>query len=271
MTEDTLPLVSVLFITYKRFDFLEQSVRAFLARTDYPNLEIVIADDGSGLEIQDRICKLPANVFALSPKNRGLGANNNNGLRHCTGKYILMIQDDCLCAGPPDYLKNTIRVLEANPNVGIINYYGDPHPLDTQRPLPGSERPCYIALRPYESGLKEHFLYTDQPHVISRAALDHLGYYPELRDMEACEAEYMRRWQNQTRFATAIFPEYYNKVYAHEGAEQSFRTNRLRYRVDGWLMPLASLLKRYCRPLYTLGKGTVRGGILLLERLRLVR
>ena len=90
------PLVSVLFITYKRVELLERSFRAFLGNTDYPNLETVIADDGSGAEIQRRVRTLPADVFALAPRNQGLGANNNNGLRHCSGKYILMIQEGVL-------------------------------------------------------------------------------------------------------------------------------------------------------------------------------
>ena len=78
-------------------------------------LEVVIADDGSGPEIQAKIRTLPADVFALSPENQGLGPNNNNGIAHCKGKYILMIQDDWECFGPPDYLSNAVWVLEANP------------------------------------------------------------------------------------------------------------------------------------------------------------
>lgn len=271
MNDDQYPLVSVLFITYKRFDLLNRALRCFRENTDYPNLEIVIADDGSGLETQNHIRELPANVFALSPKNRGLGANNNNGLRHCMGKYILMVQDDCMCQGPPDYLKNTIRVMEANPNVGIMNYYGDPHLLDTRHPLAGSDPPCHVAVRPYESGVKEHFLYNDQPHVISRAALEHVGYYLEIRDMENCEVDYSKRWRDQSRFATAVFPKYYNRVYVHAGAEQSFRTNRFRYRVSRPLLPVAQRLKQHCHPLYRFGHWIVDAGIHAIERLRIVR
>ncbi|MFZ0661638.1 MAG: glycosyltransferase family A protein [Acidobacteriaceae bacterium] len=271
MNNDQYPLVSVLFITYKRFDLLEQSLRRFQENTDYPNLEVVIADDGSGAETQRRIRSLPADVFALSPKNRGLGANNNNGLKHCTGKYILMIQDDCVCAGPSDYLKNTIQVMEANPNVGIVNYCGAPHPLDKQKALAGSSEPCYIAPRPYEDGKKEYFLYTDQPHVVSRAALQHVGYYRELRDMVECEEDYNRRWRDQTCFATAVFPPYYKRVYVHEGAAQSFRTSLFRYRVDAFLMPLAGFFKRNCSPLYKAGRATIRAAASTLEKMRIVR
>ncbi|MGC1360818.1 MAG: glycosyltransferase family 2 protein [Silvibacterium sp.] len=146
MTNNHFPLVSVLFITYKRYEMLERSFHSFLENTDYPNLQLVIADDGSGPEIQAQIRNLPANIFALAPKNRGLGANNNNGLRHCTGKYVLIIQDDCICSGPPDYLKNTILVMETNPNIGIVNYAGAPHPIDDIWPWPAARSPA--TLRP---------------------------------------------------------------------------------------------------------------------------
>lgn len=268
MTANPYPLVSVLFITYKRYDLLERSLRCFLENSDYPNLEIVIADDGSGPEIQNKIRLLPAHVFALSPKNRGLGANNNNGLRHCTGKYILMIQDDCACHGPADYLKNTIQVMEANPEVGIVNYCGAPHPLDESHALAGGSEPCYVIRKAYEDGKKEYFLYTDQPHVVSRAAIDHIGPYLELRDMEECEEDYNRRWRDQTRFATAVFPAYYKRTYLHEGDEYSFRATRFRYRIAGFLQPLKSFLPSF---LITAGKFAVNKSIHAMEKLRIVR
>lgn len=271
MTETQFPLVSVLFITYKRFDLLEQAFRAFRENTDYPNLEIVIADDGSGPAIQNEIRTLPANVFALMPKNRGLGANNNNGLRHCSGKYILMIQDDCMCGGPRDYLRNTICVMEANPEIGIVNYCGAPHPIDESRILPGCFEPCYITSRPYEDGTKEFFLYTDQPHVISRAAIDHVGYYLELRDLEECERDYNRRWRDQTRFATAVFPHYYQKLYVHLGVEQSFRTSRFRYKVQRALQPLKPAVESVSPRLFRRAKSFVNWTLRGMERIRMVR
>jgi glycosyltransferase involved in cell wall biosynthesis len=271
MTESQLPLVSVLFITYKRFDLLEQSFRAFRENTDYPSLELVIADDGSGPEIQNKIRKLPANVFALLPQNRGLGANNNNGLRHCTGKYILMIQDDCICRGPRDYLRNTVLIMEANPEIGIVNYCGAPHPIDQSRMLAAGSEPCYITPKPYEDGIREYFLYTDQPHVVSRAALEHVGYYLELRDMEECERDYNRRWRDQSHFATGVIPAYYKKLYVHQGADLSFRTSRFRYKVQRALQPLKPALEGLSPALFRRAKSLVNWTLRCMERIRMVR
>ena len=142
VNEPDYPLVSALFITYKRIELLKMSLEAFRRNTDYPRLEIVIADDGSGPDIQAQIHEVNADVYALAERSRGLGANNNNGIRHCNGQYILMIQDDLECCGPPEYLRNTIHVMEENPSVGIINYCGGPYLVDEDRPLGGSSERC---------------------------------------------------------------------------------------------------------------------------------
>jgi len=215
MTDIEWPLVSVLFVTYKRIDLLKKAVESFRQNTDYPRLELVIADDGSGPQMQVEIRKLPVDVFALAPKNRGLGANNNNGIRHCNGKYVLMVQDDWECRGPVDYLTNAVSVFEANPQLGFINFAGAPHPADLNLPLKGSAEPCYVTPRPYEGSDKEEFLYCDQPHLRSRTSLDAIGSYIEDRDMEKCETDYNFRWKHQTQFLTAVFPGYYLKVFSN--------------------------------------------------------
>jgi hypothetical protein len=271
VTDDQdLPLVSVLFITYKRYDLLCQSVEAFRRNTNYPRIELVIADDGSGAEIQAKIRTLPADVFALSRRNRGLGANNNHGLRHCNGKYVLMLQDDWECQGPPDYLTQAVRVMEANPSVGLINFAGAPHPPDLNHRLEGSDEPCYLTPHPYEEADAEFFLYSDQPHLQSRAALHYLGPYREFRDMEECETDYNHRWQSQTRFGTAVFPSYHLQVFMN-GDTHSFRTTRVRYKVHRLLQPAKPFLERHAPYIYRTGKLLVQYGLRALERARVIR
>ena len=267
----SFPLVSVLFITYKRFDFLELALQQFRANTNYPNLHLVVADDGSGPEIQQNIRQLPFDDFALSAKNRGLGANMNQGLRMCKGKYVLVIQDDCMCYGPSNYLTESICVLEANPKVGLINFAGARHPPDYANRLAGSTEPCYITPEPLQGGKIEFFLYSDQPHVQSRAAIDHVGPYLESRDMEECERDYNHRWQRQTRFATAVFPYYYMSVFFHEGYLHSFRTSRLRYKVHALLQPAKPFLMKCAPGIFRIGKEAVQSLLRLLEKSRVVR
>lgn len=272
MTDENFswPLVSALFVTYKRIDKLEKAIAAFRKNTDYPNLEIVITDDGSPPDIQEKMRQLPADVFALMPKNRGLGANNNNGMKHSSGKYILMIQDDWVCQGPPEYLRETVRVMEANPRVGIINFGGAAHPPDLGWRLEGSEEPCFVTPEPLAHSVIEQFLYSDQPHIRRREVNELIGLYIEDRNMEKCEIDYNHRWKEQKLFLTAVFPAYHRKTYfdGGENSPDSFRRNLLRYRVMRRLQPV----KRWVpKPVTGIARKIALWPVYLLEWLRITR
>jgi glycosyltransferase involved in cell wall biosynthesis len=268
MTDSQFPLVSALFITYKRIDLLRRAVLSFRQNTDYPNIQIVIADDGSGEDIQRQIRSLPADVYALSPKNQGLGPNNNYGLSHCQGKYILMIQDDWQCNGTSDYLRQSVSVMEANPLLGIINYCGAEHPPDFNQLLSGSTEPCYLTPKAKESLNKPEFLYSDQPHLISREAQDFIGPYIHHRQSENSEIDYSLRWKAQTKYSAAVFPAYHWRVFTEIGQGRSFRTSRVRYRVANALQPLKPYLPA---PLVKAGKAIVMTTVYCLEKVRVVR
>jgi len=262
-----MPLVSVLFITYKRIDKLERALFSFRQHTDYPLLEIVIADDGSPAEMQQRIRRLPADVFALLPKNKGLGANNNNGIRHCSGKYILMVQDDWECCGPSQYLKEAVSVMEANPHIGLINFAGAPHPVDSTTMLEGSNEPCYVTPEPYANPLREEFLYSDQPHLISRVTQDFIGAYIETPNMDLIEADYERRFKSQDRYSAASFPAYYLKAFVDISAGESVRKQRLRHRVTQFFYPAKPFIEKHAYPLYLAGKFAISRTMDLFEHM----
>jgi Glycosyl transferase family 2 len=266
-----LPLVSALFITYKRFDHLQRAVESFRRNTKYPRLEIVIADDGSGADIQEKIRQLRADAIALAPKNVGLGANNNAGLRLCRGKYVLMIQDDWNCYGPPEYLTEAVRVMEANPELGLINFASVLHPPDLSMRLAGSIEPCYVTPKPCYNSRKEEYLYSDQPHLQSMESLRTVGFYCEDRDMERSEQDYVERWKAQVQFRTAVFPGYHQKVFRCDVTAVSHRTTKFRYRIQRPLIPVAHWLKQNCRPLYRASKVTYGSFIRLLGGLRVIR
>lgn len=268
---ETLPLVSVLFLTYKRVHLLKKAVANFRAHTAYPRLELVIADDGSAKSIQAEILNLPADIYALAPQNRGLGANFNQGLSRCTGKYILVIQDDWLCTGPPEYLREAVGVFENNPELGLINFAGADHPADLSQRLIGSMEPCYVTPRALEGGPIEFFLYSDQPHLQSRTAVDSMGPYLESRDMEECEIDYNHRWKNQTRFKTAVFPGYYLTTFTDAGGNHSFRTTRVRYKVHAILQPAKPFLMKTAPRIFKIGKEAIQRLLRLLEKSRVVR
>jgi hypothetical protein len=265
------PLVSVLFVTYKRVNLLEGALSSFLRNTDYPNLELIVADDGSPLEVQAAIRKLPFDKFALPARNRGLGANNNQGMALASGKYILMIQDDRHCVGPRSYLREAITFLVANPHVGLLNFSSSSHMKDDSIQLNGDDSYWCIRLKPSESEPKRMFLYTDTPHIMTRAAFERVGPYLEHRDMEVCERDYELRWEAQKDFATAIHGTRHDEAFVNVGVAESFRAKRLRYRVETRLAPIGRRLKVLSPTLFAYLKIALRLPIRSLERLHIAR
>jgi len=251
------PLVSVLFVTYKRVHLLQRAFDSFGQNTDYPNLELVVTDDGSPAAVQEQIRGMAFDKFVLAPKNRGMGANANAGLAACSGKYILFLQDDWECKGPARYLRDTVAIMEANPRVAIVKYYGKQHSPDGG-PLPGATESCFT-IRPGEPPGPEGFcIYSDTPHLKSRASLNDLGLYREGCGMEQCELDYDTRFSTQNGYAAAFFPEYYNRAFLHIGVEESFRTSSLGHRVHSLLAGLAAPVKEACPALYEAGSRCYR-------------
>lgn len=116
-----LPLVSVAIVTYNQKDFLRECIESVLLQ-DYPNFEIVVADDGSTdgtqemLHVYELAC-LGKFVLRLSPTNRGVTANQNLALSACTGKYIAWMAGDDLML--PGKLSKQVQFLEENPEFSI--------------------------------------------------------------------------------------------------------------------------------------------------------
>jgi GT2 family glycosyltransferase len=110
--------------------------RRFLRHNTYRPVELIVADDGSSPAEQQAIRDIGFDVYILSPRNRGLGANNNAGLRAAKGKYILMMQDDWkMTPAASGKIEQAIDILEADNTVGMIRFCGDPEPFPLTKGL----------------------------------------------------------------------------------------------------------------------------------------
>jgi glycosyltransferase involved in cell wall biosynthesis len=109
------PLVSIALITYQNASYLEESIESILAQT-YPNIEIIIADDGStdgSMKIIEGYAERFNRIKILSaPVNRGISANINTAFGHCEGEYICLIAGDD--AMYPRKIERQVEYLENN-------------------------------------------------------------------------------------------------------------------------------------------------------------
>ena len=122
--ETSQPLVTVAVVTYNQRDFLEHCLQSILVQ-DYPNFEIVVADDGSTDGTAELLRgyekRYPGKIIPLiSEKNRGVTPNHDLALSACRGKYISWIGGDDLML--PGKLSEQVAYLEANPQC-VICYH----------------------------------------------------------------------------------------------------------------------------------------------------
>ncbi len=204
---EMLPRVSIVFITYNRLITLKPTLMAFLANTDYPRdrLELIVSDDGSPPEIQEEIRHMPFDRFCLAEKQEGLGANTNRGLRVATGDYILQLQDDWECLGPPDYLRRALRAMDLMAEIGMVILYRHPCSLPVREELPIGNDVIRIYDNKPGSRIRlvgEH-AYSDWPHIKRRSFLNLIGMYKECAAMWETELDFSRRVNAQTHYFIA--------------------------------------------------------------------
>lgn len=115
------PLVSVAVVTYNQKRFLKECIESILIQ-DYPNIEIVIADDASTdgtkelLYAYQKAARRPF-ILKISEINKGVTHNQNSAVFACSGKYISWIAGDDLML--PGKLSKQVEFLENNPTFSI--------------------------------------------------------------------------------------------------------------------------------------------------------
>lgn len=91
-----LPLVSVIVPVYNVAKLLERCVTSIREQI-YPNLEIILVDDGS-TDLSGKFCDMFARqdhrIKVIHQPNRGLSAARNAGLKAATGKWITFVDSD---------------------------------------------------------------------------------------------------------------------------------------------------------------------------------
>lgn len=137
-----LPRVSAVLVHHERPRLLRQSLGALLAQ-DYPNLEIVVVDDGSATadarqalwQVAEELA--PRGGRVLCQENRYLGAARNSGAAAAEGEYLFFQDDDNVAK--PGEIAELVRVAERT-NAAIVTssmdiFEGDEPPGSSTRPL----------------------------------------------------------------------------------------------------------------------------------------
>ncbi len=113
-----MPLVSVIIPTYNRREFLLEAIES-LRRQDWPELEIIVIDDGSTDDTPAALAALDEPRLRYQRQtNAGRSAARNRGLDLAEGELICFLDDDDLFL--PGKVTAQAQALLDNPEVDIV-------------------------------------------------------------------------------------------------------------------------------------------------------
>ncbi len=87
------PLVSVALASYNGGKYIEKQIKSIL-KQDYPNIEIIVSDDGSKDDTLKVLKKFKNKIKVFHNNDHGLLGNFVNAIKHCKGKYIALSDQD---------------------------------------------------------------------------------------------------------------------------------------------------------------------------------
>jgi GT2 family glycosyltransferase len=116
MTSDRLR-ISVVIVNYRAYDELADCLKSLL-ELDGPDLEVLVVDhatdDGA---MQPLVVSFPKVRFIGVSDNPGFAAGVNRAARHARGRYLLLLNPDCLIAA--DVMRQLEAWLDNAPGVGV--------------------------------------------------------------------------------------------------------------------------------------------------------
>ena len=115
---DLQPLVTVIIASYNHGPYIEQSIQSVLDQT-YPNIELLVIDDGSTDDSVERIQRLQAQHgfdFRVQ-QNQGLTNTLNGAIVRAKGSLIVPFGSDDIMM--PDRIAVQVAYMDGKPEVGI--------------------------------------------------------------------------------------------------------------------------------------------------------
>ncbi len=117
------PLVSIVISAYNHETYVNSTLTS-IANQSYPNIQLVIIDDGSSDKTADVITEFIndntsrfINIFYISRPNKGLANTLNECLQHATGEYVYLIASDDIVAN--NAISILVEAMEENPKLGM--------------------------------------------------------------------------------------------------------------------------------------------------------
>lgn len=111
------PLVSIVIVNWNDAKWLRDCLESLVA-TGYPNLEIILVDNGSTDDSVALIRREFSDVQVLENKeNLGFARANNQGILASRGEYVVLLNADTKVG--KGWVQEQVKVMEADPKIGM--------------------------------------------------------------------------------------------------------------------------------------------------------
>jgi hypothetical protein len=114
------PLVTAVVPYYRASRWIDETL-ASLRHQTYPNLEILVVNDGSFARDDVTVYDSAAvhDAVVISTPNRGQCAARNTGVRQAAGEYVVFLDADNLAT--PEWVERLVDVSLREPDVGYVS------------------------------------------------------------------------------------------------------------------------------------------------------
>jgi GT2 family glycosyltransferase len=114
------PLISIVTLTWNTTDITVDFLRSLNEHCTYPNLEVIIVDNGSAADPTPVFKALYPDVkIILNGKNLGFTGGNNVGIKAAKGDYLFIVNNDTEFT--PGLLEGLLEIFEKYPDAGIVS------------------------------------------------------------------------------------------------------------------------------------------------------
>ena len=113
---------SIIIISYNNLNYTRQCLESILAKTIYPNYEVIVVDNNSQPDVKTYLAEMsrqhPRIKVIFNEQNMGFAAANNIGLRQCPdSEFVVLLNNDVVVSR--GWLISLLKHLQ-DPEIGMV-------------------------------------------------------------------------------------------------------------------------------------------------------
>jgi glycosyltransferase involved in cell wall biosynthesis len=180
---DLLPLVSVIIPYYSQGAYIAETI-ASVRRQTYPNIELIVVDDGSPEDHREALLKIRDLVVHRIP-NSGPPAARNYGFQQSSGEFLVFLDaDDFL---PDQAIENNVCALLEHRDASLA--FGAVQVIDSRGATLIPDRVCFPRRNYFLMLLETNPIYSPGAAMVRRAAFEQVGRFKDLRQFQTDDYE----------------------------------------------------------------------------------